>query len=1296
MNALRGAWRWALTVVAVVLSIIVLVLLAARGLATQVDAFRDDIEAQLSERFSADAELENLGADWHGWDPSATLSGMTLRAKVPQAPPLLSLESAHARLDTLASLRAGYPVFERAEVEQATLHLYQRAEGGWGWPSAEVPDEVQAPGRFRLADIDRWVGALLRQRVAIHDVRVVLHGRQDEVTLVAPRVLMAGGDSQAHLEGQLHVEGQPDAALSAVLEVLPGRRGLGAFNAALQVDVNAEGLRALGQVLTAQQRYTLKTVEGDARLWARWHDAQLEDARLRLSLPRLDIIRRDGSPLAFEDIGVRAQALRDDNGGWDIWANGLVAKRNGDDREGSPLPERLQARVEGADWWLRSSDFSLGALAAWGGMLPLSDEHARMLEEMAPQGRVAGLEVGRHDGHWFSRTALTGARVSAWDGIPGGGPFSAWVTTDNASGSVRFRDESGMALAFPDVYAQPIEANAATGRIDWQRDGNAFDIEGKALRANWRGAEVTGTFVTHLPMAEDKPGRLDLDLAFSDADAIDTPLLDWLPTQTMDDELLDWLSQVSGRVSQGSLSLSQTLTEREAPEGKLFVNPDDRLQLELDVEQGRLPYDPEWPALENVAGHLDIDNQTLVAQVDHASSMGLETRDARVLMVGNTLGVRGPVTGSSQALLDYLAEAPLEDLSETFAEWQSEGRVEADLDMTIPLAIPEAMKADIQGRVEASRLYLGMLRLPLEDVEGDLHYRHLKDQDLLTGNVSARALGGGVDGELDMGGEGFTFDGRASAAGLLAWAGLAPQPALAEGSMPYRARVTFDDEDNASVRVTSDLAGLALHLPAPFGKAVDATTPLEVSADVASGSGRVRVSDWGRLRWRTRGELLQGQAWLENWPEAPQWPQQDGWTVNWQPPRLDPQQWISLLRERDLNRQVTAQPKGMPDDISSGTGEGVSSGLRRIAVSTPCVVLDEQCRGALQADVTPLEEGWQLTLAGPVAAGEAQWRPETSRPLDIDLARLDLDTLWPAEGGTQDDGQVRLIDEIATPPDPVALPDGVEGWPDGRLHVGELRHDGQTFGPLDADWQTSSQRLDIKPLSLVVNGVTASGELAWETAGREGSLTRTRLALKGSNLGDALVRLGQPEVVNSESVDLNARLAWPSAPWQFAVERSQGSASLSLTNGRFRQVDSGPAKLVGLLNLDNIFRRLTLDFSDITQEGTAFNSVNGEATLFDGKLVTRGPVEIDGSATHFTLQGEADLVQRTLNQRLGITVPVSQNLPLAAVLVGAPQVGVGLYLAHKLFGGWLDKATQIHYRVHGSWSSPQLTLESAR
>lgn len=1289
MTALRGCWRWTLTIIAVVLAGIALVLLAARGLTTQADAFRDELGAFLANRFSADAEVQQLNIEWHGWDPALTLSGVTLRTTSRQGSPLLSFDSAQARLDILASLRAGYPVFARADVERVTVHLYQREDGGWGWPSAEMPGQV-SPSRLRLADLDRWVGALLRQRVMVDEARVVLHGRHDSVTLVAPRLLVAGQGASAHVEGRMHVAGDKQAALTAVLSVLPGQAGLGAFNAALQVEANAEGLLALGKVLSAHRRYTLNALEGEARLWARWHGARLEDARLRLSLPRVEITQREGPTLEFTDIGLRAQALRDDEG-WSLWVNGLSATREADAT--SPLPERLQARVESDHWWLRSSDFMLEAVAPWVALLPLSDETMRMLDRMAPQGRVAGLALGQRQGRWFARAALTGIQVSAWDGIPGGGPFAAWVTADGETGRVRFRGPSGMQLVFPDVYTHPLTTEGASGRIEWRPDGRGLMISGHDLRTVWHGARVRGSFNVQVPGGDDAPGHLDLDLAFRDVDAIGTPVRAWLPTDVMDEELLDWLSHVSGRVPRGQLSLSQTLTEREAPEGQMFANPEDRLHLQLDVEQGRMRYDPQWPALESVAGHLEIDNQSLVAQVDHATSMGLETRDARVLLVGETLGVRGDVSGSSQALLDYLAAAPLEELSETFAGWQSEGHVKADLGLTIPLAMPDTMQANIEGRIDASRLYLDTLRLPLRDVTGDLHYRHGYAEDRLTGQVAAQALGGRVDGVLDIGGEGMRFEGHASAAGLLQWAGVAPQPAFAEGSLPYRARVTFDEQDNASVRVTSDLEGLALHLPAPFGKGATASDSLLVTADVASGSGRIRIADWGRARWRTHEGGLQGQVWLEDWPQAPQWPRDDGWFVDWHPARFDPQQWVELLRKRDID--VGSAPRLAVGRREANSGGDASTFVERVSLSTPCVVVDGDCRGALEATATPVRGGWRLALAGPIVAGTVSWRPAAERPVDIDLRRFDLDTLWPSQaevGG----GPVILSEEIATPPEPAAFPDGMARWPDGRLHIDALHRGEQSFGPLDGVWHASDQRLTLKPISLVVNGVTASGELTWEVAGRDDSLTRARLTLAGSNLGDALARLGQPEVVNSESVNIEAHLAWPGAPWQFAVERAQGSVSLALTNGRFRQIDPGPAKLVGLLNLDNIFRRLTLDFSDITREGTAFNSVTGEATLFDGKLVTRGPVEIDGSATHFTLQGEVDLVQRTLDQRLGVTVPVSQNLPLAAVLAGAPQVGVGLYLAHKLFGGWFDKATQIHYHVHGPWSSPQLTLESAR
>ncbi|MGO2414966.1 MAG: YhdP family protein, partial [Cobetia crustatorum] len=82
-------------------------------------------------------------------------------------------------------------------------------------------------------------------------------------------------------------------------------------------------------------------------------------------------------------------------------------------------------------------------------------------------------------------------------------------------------------------------------------------------------------------------------------------------------------------------------------------------------------------------------------------------------------------------------------------------------------------------------------------------------------------------------------------------------------------------------------------------------------------------------------------------------------------------------------------------------------------------------------------------------------------------------------------------------------------------------------------------------------------------------------------------------------------------------------------------------------------------------------------------------------STTVTLNGQVALLRGSLDQRMAITVPVSQNLPLAAVLAGAPAVGGALFVADKIFGRFIDKVTQIHYRVTGPWGDPNITLESA-
>ncbi len=435
-----------------------------------------------------------------------------------------------------------------------------------------------------------------------------------------------------------------------------------------------------------------------------------------------------------------------------------------------------------------------------------------------------------------------------------------------------------------------------------------------------------------------------------------------------------------------------------------------------------------------------------------------------------------------------------------------------------------------------------------------------------------------------------------------------------------------------------------------------------------------------RLRWRGLpwSDLGQGQFWLGRLPESPSWPDQEGWMGTLYQSRLDLAQWGEALSPL------------LSGETPAG-GDGISP-LRHLRVETACLVGRQDCLGAMTAEARPHSDGgWRIGLQGDLLEGHIDFRPSLAVALDVALERMTLDDLLPA----QPEGAGNLLEEVDVPPDPAPLPDWLAELPDGRLRLADIFYQGRQIGPFTANWESGPERFTLAPLGLTLGQVTARGELIWESAGPGDSLTRSRLDLDGSDLGTALERLGQPVSIRNNETRVRSQLAWPGSPWQFALARSRGSIEVELRDGRFVNLESPTARLVGLLNLDNLLRRLRMDFTDVTGQGTAFDEVTGAATLYGGVLETNGPVRIDCPATSFTLDGTVDLARRELDQRLGVTVPVSSSLPLAAVIAGAPVVGGALFIADQLFGSAIDQVTQIHYRVRGPWTSPDITLENA-
>ncbi|MGM0987700.1 MAG: YhdP family protein [Pseudomonadota bacterium] len=1281
MTLSRLALRWFLTLLALLLALLAVLTLVLRLLPVLLEEQTPRLERLLSARFNAMVELDELTAGLQRHDPHLAVGGLQIRSREGLGHvPLLEVERAQLRLDSLASLAAGAPLVADARLQGVTVHLYQDEAGRWHWPApAELPPELVPETAFDFERLDFWVGMLLRQSAWVEQVSLVLHGRKERAVLRAPQLVMTGDARRTHLEGEVLVEGEREQAIKAVMELVPGSSGLRDFSAALQAEMRLDSLLGLSEVLGYGNALHLEAASGEARLWGRWHAGRLADLRLDVDAPLLALGQPESSAggnsppaIVLNRVTARGQWLREASG-WQGWLEGDArsadwARPEGESDASAPgpaVPRYWHARSSDQGWWLNTSEFDLGALAAWRERLPLPEALTRVIDSLDPRGRVTGLGLGREDGDWVARASASEVAVSPWQHAPGGGPLDVWVTSRGLRGHVEFVGRDSR-LHFPRIFGSPMALSRASGVIDWAYDGPRSFVSGRDLEVDWNGARVAGGF--GVSMGNGQRGGFGLQLDFRGVDAIETPLIDWLPVGVLGQELTDWLvNGVAGRVPEGSMRLH-------VPLGREEVKVEPALQLDLAVREGRLSVVPGWPDLEGVSGRLRMADGTLSADVDSAESLGVQARDGEVRLADQQLSVSGELDASAGALRRYLLALPLEGMA-AVEDWRGEGQASGTLGLALTLGEPGSLDLEIATEADFQRLVHAPLQLTFRDLQGPLAWRQQGETGGLEGRLSGRLLGGPVTSEIDTLAGGLDLSGTAEAEAIAGWSPMPGLGGLIEGQLPWQGRLTLGDE-TASLRLDSGLEGLAIALPEPLGKRHEARLPLQLTLDLAGGRLDGRLGDRLGLRWRELdgGNAGQGQAWLGRRPDA--WPRGPGWSVEAYQPRLPVGDWA-----RALSPLI---PPGGSD------GRDAPTLPVSVAVRTDCLQVQSRCLGSLAVEANARGGGWELDLDGSLASGRLSYRPALGEPLDIALDRLALDALVPPAKG---DGT--LLDQLDVPPEATPLPEWLTSVPDGRLRIAEIDWQGQRLGPFNGRWQSSADRLVVDPLGLTLGQISAHGNLVWEASGAGDSLTRSRLDLDGRDLGTALAVLGQPVAVRSGEARVTSQLAWPGAPWQFALARSRGSLEVALRDGRFVNIDSPSARMVGLLNVDNLLRRLRLDFSDVTGQGTAFNRVTGAATLYGGVLETRGPVQIEGPATHFTLDGSVDLARRELDQRLAVTLPVSNNLPLAAVIAGAPVVGGALFIADQLFGDAIDRVTRIHYRVLGPWTAPRISLESA-
>jgi uncharacterized protein YhdP len=151
-----------------------------------------------------------------------------------------------------------------------------------------------------------------------------------------------------------------------------------------------------------------------------------------------------------------------------------------------------------------------------------------------------------------------------------------------------------------------------------------------------------------------------------------------------------------------------------------------------------------------------------------------------------------------------------------------------------------------------------------------------------------------------------------------------------------------------------------------------------------------------------------------------------------------------------------------------------------------------------------------------------------------------------------------------------------------------------------------------------------------------------------------------------------------------------GQFNVNIESGQFLKADPGLAKLLGVLSLQSLPRRLTLNFSDVFSEGFAFDFVRGDVKIQYGIAATNN-LQMKGVSAAVLMDGHADLARETQSIRVVVVPELNAGTASLIATVINPAVGLGSFLAQYFLRRPLMEAATQQFQIDGTWTDPKIT-----
>jgi uncharacterized protein (TIGR02099 family) len=1253
--------------------ILAIAVTALRVALPRLNSYQAEIESWVGQQTGIPFKLSGVEGYWRNTHPSLSLHGLQAQFSG-KSQVAFALDEVQLELDLFASLWALEPKIASLSAYGLDLDISQinllRESSAAGNSDGQTSDNYKVLRRIdhlllrQLSDFD-----LLESRVRYQ----ALTGEVKQLEI--DNLKWRNQDTRHRLDGVVSLSSSQLNSL-AVIADFEDHGSLLDFSGELYVQ--ARNL-SVTPWLTGYMQSESGIQSGQVSLnsWLTFSRSQPVDAYLELLPSELNWKYDDSEHSLLVENGVFKLIPYGDAGEWQV--NGRSLTLRTDD---TPWPEMDVAFHWGAQQLqLNLSELDIASLLPLAHLAPESEKITEWLDKLGPSGRVEDLRVAynKQDGALRYSAELRDGGMKQWYLLPELHQLQASIAGDknNLQASLQLVDD---VLPYGDVFQAALSIKNGAVDIAWQRDEQGWRLWSDKVKVTTPDLETIGQFRLEAP--DNKSPFLSI---YAEADLFNGgETWRYLPTRAMGQATTDYLSRA---IQGGSAQTAQVLWYGDL---KHFPYNDNSgiFQAKVALEQGQFAFDTNWPAIEQLDIDLLFENSAMYLSSKSAKLMDVQadriTGRIAYLGAGGYLELDAKASAEGNAVRDYMMATPLVDsVGAALTTVQVQGTVNSEFQLKIPFTSKQQVRAWGYADLPGNTVHVKTPEMLLRKAKGRIKF----DNDLVSSaGISALLLDQPVSvdfiGESQSSGYAVDIDlvGDWEPGPLTPYVGKTWMEPL-RGHAPWSMDVDLQLSDvgfTYQIDTKANLEFVSSRYPAPMNKALGekGTARMQASGNQQAISARLQlpggkyqteIDITGRRPVLTATHLLLGKGSFKISPIVGHY-----LTVRTDSFNLD--DWLSLI----------------------DGAEQASSNVQLSQMNTPEIPLPERVN--LEVDSLKLatvdwhdvvfsarkkESDWQMKLRSAEAEGEARYSLPGS--LNVDLERLHV-FIPGLDDKPVEDGPIIESDEEA--PLISAFDRSFhQQMPDLELNIQDFWLQGYKVGLAKMAVERQGSRLLWRNIEFI-SGSNQFKAAGWWELQQAISRSGFTMQFKGDNNSELMERFGISSGIQQAPFEINSNLTWHGAPWSVKTETLSGDMNTRFGKGVISDV-SGAAKLLGLFSLDSIIRRMQLDFSDVFDQGLAFDSITGSGTVNQGVFTTQD-IAMDAIAGDMTIRGVADLNQRLVDAEVEFIPDLTSGLPVITAFAVTPQTAVVVFAISKVISPVVNVFTKVRYQVKGPLDNPEV------